>query len=110
MFRSSFPIKVKDLNPACGWIVIFLRTTPDPTGCGSHGTNVVIYAIEARGHFPSGRVVGNRPHKSSSVSERSAQSHIVMNGRRDSCFYPKAFLFYLSASAEIMLDRLKFLT
>lgn len=53
--------------------------------------------------------MGDRPHKSGSVSERLTQSHIVMNGMRDSGFCPKAFLFYLSASAEIILDRLKFL-
>lgn len=90
---------------------IFKGMTPDPMGCGSYGTNAAIYAIGVvGGYFPSGEVVSGRPHKSSSGSEETTQSHIVMNDGKDSCFYPMAFLFYLSASAEIKLDELKFLT
>ena len=35
--------------------------------------------------------MGDRPHKSSRVSERSTQSHIVMNGRRTLVFTLKLF-------------------
>lgn len=60
------------------------------------------------GHFPPGGGVGVRPHKSSSGSEGMTQRHIAMNGGKGSCFDPEAFLFYLSASAEIKLDSLEF--